>query len=289
MSKMFYHIFSETTKKRLEHKPELLPTFLPPFAVGCRRITPGPGYFEAVVEDNVIFITSDIDHINEKGLSLSDGRQVDVDVLVCATGFNTNAIPPFPITGRNGLTLAEKFTPFAETYLSIAVDSFPNMFQMLGPNSGLGAGSLTILMEAQGDYIIKCVRKLQREDYATMEPKAERVRDFHDYADEYFKKTVYADECKSWYKKNGRVQALWPGSPMHALETLRAPRWEDYNFESKDGEGERNRMRWLGNGWSEALLGKGDPSWYLNEEWIDYPPEGKPEEDLKYKVRCYGV
>ncbi|CAN8095980.1 unnamed protein product [Discula destructiva] len=289
MSKTFTQIFTENTKQRLGHKPDILPSFLPPFAVGCRRLTPGPGYLEAVAEDNVNFITSDIDHINEKGLFLTDGRQVDLDVLVCATGFNTSAIPPFPITGRNGLTLGERFSHFAETYLSVAVDSFPNMFFMLGPNSGLGAGSLTILMEAQGDYIVKCLRKLQRENYATIEPKAERVRDFADYADEYFKKTVYTDDCKSWYKKNGRIQALWPGSPVHALETLRSPRWEDFNFESKDGESDRNRLRWLGNGFSETLLGGGDPSWYLNEESIDYPPEGKPEEDPKYKTRCYGV
>lgn len=281
-------MFSENTKNILASKPEILPSFLPPFAVGCRRITPGPGYLEALVQDNVEFISAEIDSITKKGIRLKDGRHIDLDVLVCATGFNTTSIPPFPIIGRSGLTLQDKFTPFAATYLTMTVDAFPNYFIMLGPNSGLGAGSLTIFMEAQGDYIIKCIRKLQREDYATIEPKAERVRDFVAHAEEYFQKTVYTDACKSWYKsRDGRIQALWPGSVLHALEALRAPRWEDFTFECREEEGERNRLRWLGNGWSETLLGDGDPSWYLNEEWIDYPPEGRPEDDPKHKARCY--
>lgn len=182
VSKMFTHVVTEATKKHLERKPEILPSFLAPFTVRCRRITRGQTTSRPWPRPN--FITSEIDHINETGLALKNGRRVNLDVLVCATGFHTNAIPLFPITGRNGLTLKDKFIPFAESYLSITVDELPNMCLMLGPNAGLGAGSLTILIETLGDHAVKCVRKLQRENYATMEPKVERVRDIYDYADE---------------------------------------------------------------------------------------------------------
>lgn len=289
MQNMFVSFFSKITQERLAGRPDLLASFSPTFGVGCRRLTPGPGYLEALTQPNVDFITQGIDSINETGLKLSgpEGRQVDVDVLVCATGFHTSYVPPFPVTGRNGKTLAEKFSGFPATYLTMGLDDFPNYFMMLGPNSAIGAGSLTCLLEAKGDYIVKCIRKLQKEDYTTMTPKRARVEDFTAYIGEYFKKTVYMDDCKSWYKVGGlgdKVSALWPGSILHLMETLRAPRWEDYDYESSD----ENKLRWLGNGWSMCIMDEeeqGDPSWYLNPEYVDVPPEGEPEKDEKIKAR----
>ncbi|RKL08231.1 hypothetical protein BFJ68_g9578 [Fusarium oxysporum] len=292
MQKEFVSVFSKITNDVLGSRPDLLESFSPTFGVGCRRLTPGPGYLEALSQPNVNFITQGIESINETGLKLSgpEGRQIDVDVLVCATGFQTNYTPPFPVIGKQGVTLKDKFNPFPATYLTMAVDGFPNYFMMLGPNSAIGAGSLTCLLEAEGDYIVKCIRKLQKEDYVTMTPKSSRVQDFADYIGEYFKKTVYMDDCKSWYKIGGgygdKISALWPGSVMHALETLRAPRWEDFEFE----EIHENRLRWLGNGWSMCVMEEeeqGDPSWYVNPDIVDVPPEGKPERDPKYLARPF--
>jgi cation diffusion facilitator CzcD-associated flavoprotein CzcO len=87
----------------------------------------------------------------------------------------------------NDETLEKKFTPYPKSYISMAVDDIPNFFIMLGPNSGTGAGSLTILLEAEGDYKIKCIRKLQKEDYAPMVPKRQCVQDFSDYVGEDLK------------------------------------------------------------------------------------------------------
>ncbi len=274
--------------ERLAKKPEILDALVPSFAVGCRRLTPGPGYLEALVEDNVEFVSDKIASIKPEGIVLENGRNVDIDVLVCATGFNTSSPPPFQVEGKNGVTLQKKFTPYPETYLTMTVDGFPNFFMMLGPNSAIGSGSLTMMIETEGDYIIKCIRKLQREDYVSMMPKPQRVADFSEYCHEYFKGTVYMDECNSWYRSEGgkgsRITGLWPGSTLHCLETLRSPRWEDFEFESKD----ENRLRWLGNGWSVTHMpGGGDPAWYLEPRFMNVPPPGRPEEDEEFKMRPY--
>lgn len=181
---------------RLAKKPEIAKLMVPSFSVGCRRLTPGPGFLEALTEDNVDYIQAKIAKVNPNGIELSDGRQVDIDVLVCATGFQTSAPPPFPVVGLNNLTLASRFSPFAESYLSIAVDGFPNLFMMLGPNSAIGSGSLTMMIESMGDYVVKCIRKMQKEDIRSMTVKAEAVADFSEYIDAYFQKTVYLDECR---------------------------------------------------------------------------------------------
>jgi hypothetical protein len=280
--------FRNMMKQRLTKKPEIVDALTPSFAVGCRRLTPGPGYLEALVEDNVEFVSDKIASISPNSVVLENGRNIEIDALICATGFNAGAPPPFHIYGKKGISLQKKFTPHPETYLSVAVDGFPNFFMMLGPNSAIGSGSLTMMIETEGDYIIKCIRKLQKEDYSFMMPKPERVQDFTEYCEEYFKKTVYVDECNSWYRSDGgrgkRITGLWPGSTLHCLETLRAPRWEDFEYESRA----ENRLRWLGNGWSVTQLeGGGDPAWYLEPGFFNVPVEGRPEEDAEFKRRPF--
>ncbi|KAI0444545.1 flavin-binding monooxygenase [Xylaria telfairii] len=292
-------LFRAAMQQRLALKPEIAEFLIPSFGIGCRRATPGPGYLEALGESNVDFITDKIAAVTSDGVTLVSGREVPLHVLVCATGFQTSKAPPFPLVGQGGITLAERFTPFPEAYLSLVVDSFPNYFMMLGPNSAIGSGSLTSILEAEGDYIVKCIRKLQKEDYATMTVKPERVRDWREYCHEYFKNTVYTDKCNSWYKSDGgtgdRIIGLWPGSTLHAMEALRAPRWEDFDWESRDA----NRLRWLGNGWSvthtkadeeEQSRGReyeGDPAWYIEPRFVDVPLEQRPEDDPEFKMRPF--
>jgi hypothetical protein len=274
-------------RERLKKKPEIADFIMPSFAVGCRRLTPGPGYLEALVEDNVDFVSDQISEIVPEGVVLETGRKIEIDALVCATGFNASSPPPFEVYGKNGKSLQERFTPHRDTYLTMTVDGFPNFFMMLGPNSAIGSGSLTMMIETEGDYIIKCIRKLQKEDYISMMPKPERVKDFMDYTNEYFKNTVYMDECNSWYRSDGgkgdKITGLWPGSTLHCLEALRAPRWEDFDFETKD----ENRLRWLGNGWSVTQLDGGDPAWYLEPSLQSVPVAGKPEDDEEFKRRPF--
>ncbi|KAK5627116.1 hypothetical protein RRF57_002831 [Xylaria bambusicola] len=294
-------LFREAMQKRLALKPEIAEFLIPSFGIGCRRATPGPGYLEALSESNVDFITDKIAAITSKGVKLESGREISVDAIVCATGFQTSKGPPFAITGQGGLTLEERFTPFPEAYLSLTVDSFPNYFMMLGPNSAVGSGSLTSIIEAEGDYIVKCIRKLQKEDYATMAVRPERLRDWRDYCHEYFKNTVYTEKCNSWYKSEDgigdRIIGLWPGSTLHAIEALRAPRWEDYEWESLDGPG-ANMLRWLGNGFSVTHVKtdegqangqkyQGDPAWYIEPRFVSVPLKQRPEEDDEFKMRPF--
>jgi hypothetical protein len=284
-------------KDRLSSKPEIADFLIPTFGVGCRRPTPGPGYLEALVQPNVDFITDSIVQVTPVGVDIESGRQVELDCLVCATGFHTSTPPVFPVYGQGGLSLRERFKPYPEAYLSLAVDGFPNFFMMLGPNSGIGSGSLTMMLEAEGDYVVQCIRKLQKEDYSSMCVKKERVTDWSDFCQSYFRKTVYTDHCHSWYKSEGgsgdRIVGLWPGSTLHALEALRAPRWEDFDWENVGGSN-INRMGWLGNGWSMTQMKTtdegaflGDPAWYLEPRFQNVPMERAPEEDPEFKLRPY--
>lgn len=275
--------FEENMKKRLAKKPEIFDWIKPGFAPGCRRLTPGPGFLEALVEDNVNFVRDRIARIEPKGVVTEDGKLHEIDVLVCATGFHTGAPPPFPVTGLEGKTIENHWDERATSYLSLATDKFPNMFMMLGPNSAIGSGSLTMMIESVGDYVVKCIRKLQKENIRSMTVKPARVQDFIKYSDAYFRSTVFMDDCKSWYRKGDKVTGLWPGSTLHCIEALRSPRWEDFEYEYE----EDNQMSWLGNGWSANQLEEHDLAFYLLPRFQEVPSAPLPEENPEYKIRAF--
>jgi len=191
--------FEEGMRARLEKKPQYFDWLKPGFAPGCRRLTPGPGFLEALSEDNVNFIRDKITAIEPKGVRTEDGKLHEIDVLCCATGFYASAAPPFRTAGLGGKTLQKHWHTRATNYLSLATDGFPNHFFMLGPNGAIGEGSLTMMIETTGSYILKAIRKIQKENIKSMVIKPERVKDFVDYCDTYFNGTVFMDECQSWY------------------------------------------------------------------------------------------
>jgi hypothetical protein len=158
------------------------------------------------------------------------------------------------------------------------------MLKLLGPNAGLGAGNLLMLLERMAEYSAQCVYKMQVENISTMTVKDSAVQNFTNYCEEYFKRTVFSEECSSWYKsapegasaeykkKHGRVSALWPGSSLHAIKALEKPRWEDFDYEYVDG----NPFGWFGNGWSEADADeKMDRAYYLDGANMIYEPVEK--------------
>jgi hypothetical protein len=50
----------ENMKTKLAKKEDLYEMLEPNWSPGCRRLTPGPGFLEALVEDNVHFFKSNI-------------------------------------------------------------------------------------------------------------------------------------------------------------------------------------------------------------------------------------
>jgi cation diffusion facilitator CzcD-associated flavoprotein CzcO len=265
--------FDQDMRRRLKDKPEIIDHLLPNFPPLCKRLTPGPGYLEALTSEKVDVIPQKIKEVTEMGITTEDGKQRQVDAIVCATGFDTSFQGRIPIIGRGGQNLQDRYKMRPETYLSISVDGFPNFFQSLGPNAGVGNGSLLIILEAIHLYVGQILRKLATENVKTIEPKRQVVKNFTDCCDAYFERTVFSAECGSWYKssppgtspeerKKGRVTALWPGSSIHVVKALERVRWEDFNMEYADG----NEFGWFGNGWTSAEHAKDGEglSWYLN-------------------------
>lgn len=87
----------------------------------------------AIQKENVNVHFTAVDEITEKGVIGNDGVQREVDTIVCATGFDVTYRPRFPVIGKNGVDLYEKWKVEPEGYLGLAVPDMPNFVMFIGP------------------------------------------------------------------------------------------------------------------------------------------------------------
>ena len=283
------NIFITTMREHLSKKPELLDILVPDFSANYRRPTPGPGYLEAITEDNVHYIQTPIRKVTTTGIETIDGEIRDVDAILCATGANVDIAPPFSIRAY-GVDLKDAWKPegqsaFPYTCLGLVTPGFPNLFFIYGPHRTGASGTIPHNVEIQLTYYAKVLLKVAREGIKTITPSKKAADEFVDYFDAHFVKTVLSDNCSSWYNSGRpglRIHGPWPSSGMHVTAVRREPRWEDWEYIYLSESG--NRFVWyFGNGSTRKETDpKSDATPYLklpseidlrdvHESWWDSP------------------
>lgn len=238
---------------------------VPDFALGCRRMTPGSAYLESLTKENIEVIHESVVRLTKTGVVDAAGVEHEVDVVVCATGFDTSFAPHFKVTGRRGADIAEQFGEFPKGYLGMTVENFPNLFLLMGPNSPTSHGSILPIMEWATRYIFQVIDKMQTENIKAIEPKSEAVQEYYNHTHELMKRLAWSSPCRSWFKNgkvHGPVTAIYPGSRLHWFEMLKNVRWEDYDIDYRSD----NRFSFMGNGFSQVECdSEGDPVWYFDD------------------------
>ncbi|KAF3391140.1 putative sterigmatocystin biosynthesis monooxygenase stcW [Talaromyces pinophilus] len=267
-------------RTRLAKKPEIADWIVPTnFAVGCRRPTPDAGYLEALCEDNVTVVSQSIQEFTPKGIRTVDGVEHEFDVIVCATGFDVSWKPAYPTVGRDSHSLSEDWAEIPSTYLSITVPHFPNYMIFNGPYGPYGHGSFLPITETLSKHFMRMFRKMSEEGITSFDVKEEAVADFTQHRRTFLPRTAWSSPCRSWFKQ-GKVDGeimMWPGSRIHFFETMKEPRWEDYNLKYTTS----NRFGYLGNGFAAREFDGSDLSWYLGLlDGSELQPE-LPDEDFK--------
>ena len=249
--------------EKLEHDPELCPKLIPEWSLGCRRITPGEGYLESLLQPNVQLVTAGVTKVTEDSVMTADGRTFKVDVIACATGFDVSLKPQWHMIGRNGVDLRKKWDVRPESYLSVAVADMPNYFTFLGPNAVTGHGSLLEAVNWTADYLLKWLRKVATEDIKSIVPRTAAIAELVRYQDELHKGMIWSDSCKSWFKNNTVDRcntALFAGSALLFRKMISEIRPEDFEIEYRSS----NRWSFMGNGFTDFEL---DPennlAWYI--------------------------
>jgi cation diffusion facilitator CzcD-associated flavoprotein CzcO len=193
--------------------PQLRARLTPDYRLGCKRILLSNDWYPALVQPNVELVTDAIREVRPRSIVTADGVEREVDTIIFGTGFHVTDMPvAHRVRGRGGRTLAEAWRGSPQAYVGSTVAGFPNLFFLLGPNTGLGHTSVVFMIEAQIEHALGALRAMARCGAAAVEVRPEVQAAFNAGVQQKMRGTVWtAGGCASWYiDATGRNSTLWP-------------------------------------------------------------------------------
>lgn len=212
----FMALFQKIAERHIRKQvtdPALRAKVTPDYTIGCKRILISNDWYPAISRDNVDVITDGIREIKPHSIVTADGTEREVDVLIFATGFYATENPIADvIRGADGQTLADVWAEGEEAFLGVQVKRFPNLFFIVGPNSGLGHSSMVFMIEAQVRYISEVLGLMRDREARSVDIRPEVQDQFNARLQQRLGGSIWATGCQSWYQhRSGKITALWPG------------------------------------------------------------------------------
>jgi len=219
---------------RQVRNPRLRATLTPDYTIGCKRVLISNDYYPALTRSNVDVVTTGISRVERDAVILRDGSRRPVDCIILGTGFHaTDPLPRGVIAGRDGVDLLDAWGDGAQAYLGTTVAGFPNLFFVVGPNTGLGHSSMVFMIESQVAYILDALRRMRREGVQAVEVREPVQRAFNEGLQGKLGHAIWsAGGCASWYidPRSGRNTTLWPGFTWQFRRATASFRMTDYEI-----------------------------------------------------------
>jgi cation diffusion facilitator CzcD-associated flavoprotein CzcO len=210
--------------------PELRSRLTPDYQPLCKRQVVSAAYYRALRARNAELVTAAIERITPRGIRTADGRDIDVDLLVFATGFQAhNYMRPMSLLGRDGLSIDDTWAKGPRAYRMTAIPGFPNFFTVLGPNSPTGSISLHYSAELTARYITHWLRRFRDGEIDIVEVTDEATAKFNDDVAAALGPTVWSTGCNSWYLTDEGNVDLWPYDRKTMTAMLARPDDRDYH------------------------------------------------------------
>ncbi|CAJ1509610.1 NAD(P)-binding domain-containing protein [[Mycobacterium] holstebronense] len=204
----------------------------PDFAPYGKRIIRDPGgYYAALAQPHVDVEASEPAEVNERGIVTQDGRQIDLDIIIYATGYYLDFLSTVDIRGRGGIKLNEVWGDSPSAYRGGMVPGFPNMFISSAPNysPGHGAGH-NFGVEVMVHYVMECLQLMAQRDVATIEVRPEAFESYVGQIDTAMQDTVWCHTptAHTYYRSGGgRIVTAFPFRLIEVWQSHRAPIEED--------------------------------------------------------------
>ena len=142
---------------------ELRRKLTPDHPFGCKRLVFASEYLQTLTQPHVEVVSSPARSLRARSLVTADDTQLDVDVVLCATGYAAaDYLGQIDVVGEGGKTLRDTWAEGAYAYLGMAVPGFPNFFMLYGPNTNVGSNSVIFMLEAQARYIVRALKYMRR-------------------------------------------------------------------------------------------------------------------------------
>lgn len=194
--------------------PELRRKVTPNWQIGCKRILISNDWYPMLAKQHVDLVTDGIAEIRENAIVSTDGTVREVDAIIVATGFHVTDSPTYEhVIGADGRSLAAVWDEQGQqAYKGATVAGFPNMFFVIGPNTGLGHSSMVYMAESHINYVASALKEMDRHGLATVEVRADKQREYNEKLQKHMRQTIWTTGgCSSWYlDKHGNNTTLWP-------------------------------------------------------------------------------
>jgi cation diffusion facilitator CzcD-associated flavoprotein CzcO len=193
--------------------PVLRAKLTPDYVLGCKRMLPSNDWYPAITQPNVEVVPSAVTEIRPGGVVGADGVEHEADTLIFATGFHVTDAPfAHFIHGRDGVALSDVWEGSPQAYRGTSVPGFPNLFWIIGANTGLGHSSMVFMIESHLNYVLGALGAMQRHGATRIEVRRDAYESYNDHIQERLEGTVWnTGGCSSWYlDANGRNSTIWP-------------------------------------------------------------------------------
>jgi 4-hydroxyacetophenone monooxygenase len=222
-------------KEGLGDKTDYVEKCVPDFPVWGKRLIVDNGWYPTLARENVDLVTDPILRITPQGVETADGTFYELDVLILATGFNTNHfLWPIDVVGKSGQSLAEVWGDSANAYKGVSVPDFPNLFCLYGPNTNIvHGGSIIYQVECQIHYVMQCITAMLDKSVDAIDVRDEVNEAYNDEVQAISRTLAWGHpHVESWYKNSaGRVINNSPYSLQKYWEVTHDLDLNDYHLE----------------------------------------------------------
>jgi cation diffusion facilitator CzcD-associated flavoprotein CzcO len=233
LAKTFQFTALSHLKKQIKDL-ELRAKLTPNYTIGCKRVLISNRYYPMFTRDNVDLVTAGIKEIKEHSVVDNDGVEHPADAILFGTGFVTDPriyMKDFKLTGLAGRSIHDDWKDSAEAYYGVTTAGYPNMFQLVGPNTGLGHNSVVYMIENQAKYIMRCIKSLRQQGAQYMNLRDDVQKQFNDDLQDRLQGTVWTSGCQSWYQQaDGRNVVIWPGTTWRYHQELKYSAMDVYDW-----------------------------------------------------------
>lgn len=213
--------------------PALRKKLTPDYRLGCKRVLLSNNYYPALAQPNVDVVTDKIQRFTKDSVITADNKERKIDAIILGTGFHvSDSFQYYNVHGRGDVQLKEIFKDTPEAYYGTAVHGFPNMFLMLGPNTGLGHNSMIYMIESQMNYILDAIQKMKAQNIHSIEVKKDVQDTYNAEIQKKLENTIWSSGCRSWYlSENGKNYTVWPGFTLEFRNRTKTIDLDDYRVE----------------------------------------------------------
>lgn len=209
-------------------RPDLIEKLTPDFPIFSKRIVLDNGWYDALLRDNVELETGGIARILPNGIETKDGRVIECDIIICATGFNVaKMIGNLTIKGIGGRDLGEEWgEEDPRSYMGMCVPGYPNYFHTVGPNSAPNhAAGQNLISECQVNWIIEALDKVVAGNARSFEVTQEAYEAWNRKVEARMPQMIWSHpKANSYYNNSkGRIFLSWPWRLVDFFNETRGP------------------------------------------------------------------